>query len=249
MSGVTKSVFEASQKAQDDRTEEVEQLTASLQSTHLPNLKSVGRFGKEIRILGNPVQVPLYVDGVQTDANHGTGAGITDVLDTKAKLDINTFAEGTHRITMIDIDLTGLNSGGTDGDIIGKAATANCQLLTFDDDVHGQPYKLEMYCLETPAGGDADIDVQFGDAGTNTEDAAPANAVALLTAAANWAAPTAGAVGSTAVTGGFASTFVPPASDAGGKELFLTSDATDATYTAGKYLIKIYGISNVSILA
>ena len=55
MSGVLKSVFEASQKAQDDRTEEVEQLTASLQSKHLTNLASVGKVGSTVSVLGSMI--------------------------------------------------------------------------------------------------------------------------------------------------------------------------------------------------
>ena len=55
--------------------------------------------------------------------------------------------------TTIVIDLTGLNSGDADGDIIGKVATANCHLGQITAAKNGTVFAGSMQCVETPAGG------------------------------------------------------------------------------------------------
>lgn len=197
----------------------------------------------EITLNGDTSTTRLYVGGTLTVANHGTGAaGITSVLTTQSKFDINTIKIGGLFCTTIQIDLTGLSSGTGLNDIIGKADTADCQLLTFADATHGQPIRIEMLCNETPAGGVADIDLYYGDTGTSTEDAVPNNPIALMIANADWVAPSAGTL-ATGVGSGYAQSIIPATSAANGKLLFLTSGnaSTDGIYSAGKFIIKIWG--------
>ena len=74
--------------------------------------------------------------------------------------------------TKILIDLTGLASSGS-GDIIGKAATANCHIGQITAAVNGTVLGGKMTCLEAPGGGDPDINLWYADEATGTEDAIP----------------------------------------------------------------------------
>lgn len=133
--------------------------------------------------------------------------------------------------THIFVDLTGLNSGDTDGDIIGKAATANSHFGKLDWTECGQIVSGSIACLETPAGGEPDIDVYCATEATGTEDAAITGLAeeALLASAADWT------IGVTK-----ALTAVPSATN---KYLYLVASggATDDTYTAGQFLIVFNG--------
>ena len=75
--------------------------------------------------------------------------------------------------TEIWIDLTGLSSGATAGDIIGKSATASCHIGEITAAKNGTIFHGTMTCLETPSTGDDDIDL-WGTAtvGTGTQNVA-----------------------------------------------------------------------------
>lgn len=131
--------------------------------------------------------------------------------------------------TNILIDLTGLNSGGV-LDIIGDEAAANCHIGELRKDV-GAIQAIRMTCLETPLTGEPDIDLYSADEATGTEDTAITaltNDTALITAGIDWTTGTA-----------LGNVLVPTA----GQFLYLAgSQATNATYTAGRFLIELYGI-------
>ena len=209
----------------------------------------------------------LYPSGLTPDlASHGTGAGITTTLTTQSLFDINTIRIAGMILTTIQIDLTGftLTTAGTDPTIadriIGKADTAACHLLTFSDTTHGQIVRIEMYCNETPTSGttgsptsgsadNADIDLLMGD--TAKSGSALVGTTQLLTAGGNWGAPSAGVLvvaGVTSAGGGYASSILPIASASGslteGKLLALAAgNIGDGTaYTAGKFIIKLWGV-------
>ena len=133
-------------------------------------------------------------------------------------------------ISQMFLDVTGMNSGGTAGDIIGKADQANCHFGLITKEKNGTIFGGFMRCMETPATGDDDIDV-YGTVleATGTEDAAIAsltNEVAI-TNAGNWAAEVE-----------FANIANP-----GVGYLYLVSAIGDAnaTYSAGKFLLTLYG--------
>lgn len=132
--------------------------------------------------------------------------------------------------TLIYIDLEGLNSGGADGDIIGKNGTANCHLGQITTAVNGRIVAGSISCLETPTGGEPDIDVYSAVEATGTEDAAVSGLTetALLAKAADW------------VTNTKSELTVFPAAD---EYLYLVASGgvTDATYTAGRFLIRLLG--------
>ena len=133
--------------------------------------------------------------------------------------------------TEILVDLTGLNSGGADGDIIGVNAAANCHIGQITAVVNGTIFAGRVSCLETPTGGEPDIDLYSATESTGTEDAAISGLAetVLLDAAADWTA----AMAPKGLTAN-------PAAD---KYLYLVASGgvTDATYTAGIFLIELWG--------
>lgn len=157
----------------------------------------------------------------------GAGTGITTGTGTVYKTAITTSGDITK--TEILIDLTGLNSSAA-GDIIGKNATANCHIGRITAAENGTIFAGTVQCLATPAGGEPDVDLYSATQATGTEDDAITSLAGdvLLAAAADWTAGTIKAL--TAV----------PAANA---YLYLVGSGagTSATYTAGKFLITLYG--------
>lgn len=131
--------------------------------------------------------------------------------------------------TSILVDLTGLNSGGTAGDIIG-ADGAGVAYFARLSPVNGTITAIRMTCLETPAGGDTDIDIYSATEGTGVED----TAISALTEVQliNGGAQTAGTV--------TAAANMPAANT---DYLYFVGQGTaNATYTAGKFLIELFGV-------
>lgn len=167
----------------------------------------------------------LYgTDGVDMTAGSGfTGTG-------------SVYAASVEKVggvfhTKIVIDLTGLNSGGAENDIIGGNAAANCHLGQVTAARNGTIQAIQMTCLEAPATGETDIDLYSAVEATGTEDALVTDLTetALISSGAAW---TNGRV--------LGSTAVPAANE----YLYLAGgDATpaSATYTAGKFLIELFG--------
>ena len=155
------------------------------------------------------------------------GAGITGGTNTVYKSEVVKLGDIIR--TTIIIALTGLNSSAA-GDIIGKQATANCHLGQVTAAVNGTILFGEINCLETPAGGEPDIDVYTATVATGTEDAAISalTETAVLNTGADW----------TLTKDPMAFTTVPPAD--GYLYLVGSGGGTDATYTAGKFLITLW---------
>ena len=133
--------------------------------------------------------------------------------------------------TEILVDLTDLNSGDADGDIIGKVGTANCHIGQITAALNGTIIAGHLECFETPTGGEPDIDVYTATVATGTEDAAITSLTetAVLNAAADWT--------SLLAPKGF--TTVPPAN--GYLYLVGSGGGTDGVYDAGKFILKMYG--------
>jgi hypothetical protein len=132
--------------------------------------------------------------------------------------------------TQIYVDLTGAKSTTTDLDIIGD--TGVCHLGQITAAVNGTITVGQVTCLETPATGADDIDLYSATEATGAYDAAVTDLTetALLTKGGAWAAAAA-PVALTAV----------PAAD---EYLYLTCGeaGTVGTYTAGKFLIELWGV-------
>ena len=147
---------------------------------------------------------------------------ITQVERLKSDVDTNVNIVKTS----IMIDLTGLNCGGTAGDIIGKDGSGVAYIGRVTTANQGVVFGVTMESFETPAGGDPDIDLHSATEGTGVEDTAISDLTETLII--NGGDQTAG----TRTAGG---------EIAADQYLYLTcGTATAGTYTAG-ILITILG--------
>ena len=153
------------------------------------------------------------------------GAGITTGTNTVAR---GSFAlEGGIRLMRVLIDLRGLNSGGTANDIIGVNGTAlRCYIAQIPSmTVLGG----RMTCLEAPAGGDTDIDLYSATEDTGVEDQPITDLTETLLINAG--------------TQSLGTLTYLAANPAAGTYLYLAGQGTaNATYTAGRFLIELFGV-------
>ena len=146
-------------------------------------------------------------------------------------------------ITTLTFDLTNLSASGEDGKIIcNKEAAADlvspAHIMQYNTTEHGILYKIEMSCIEAPAGNGA-----FADFNLETDDAAlemgadpGTNNVLILDACGNTAKGTtkmSSAVGS-------------PTS---GQYIYLVNGAAggatdNSQYSAGKLIVRLYGFAD-----
>ena len=166
-------------------------------------------------------------------ANSASGVPVTQggpgTLGTGTILKQSIATAGDLIVTSILVDLTGLNSGGTAGDIIGLNGSGAAYISRLSA-ANGTITAIRMTCLETPAGGDTDLDLYSATEGTGVEDTA-------ITALTEVQLINAGTQSSGTVT---AAANVPAANT---DYLYLVGQGTsNATYTAGKFLIELYGI-------
>lgn len=142
------------------------------------------------------------------------------------------FLNGDLIITRIVVDLTGLVVDDADLDIIGDDDAANAHFGQITAALNGTIVGGKVTCLEVPAGGADDVDFYSAAEGTGAEGVASGVAslteTALVTSGGAW---TSGASkGMTAV----------PAAD---EYLYIVAgEASAGTYTAGKFLIELYGV-------
>lgn len=159
------------------------------------------------------------------------GAGITD--GTGTVIDQKVTKVGKVINTQIFIDLTGLDSSTTDLDIIGTGLSA-AYLTQITAARNGQIFDAQMTCLEVPAGGVTDVDLYSATENTGVFDGAVADLAetAIITGGAAWTLNKAGTPADLAAN--------LPAAD---EYLYLTGGAagTAATYTAGQFLIELWG--------
>ena len=144
-----------------------------------------------------------------------------------------TFGIGGAKVAEFIFDLTNLVNSTTADDIIGETATANCHYGQITAAVHGTIFAMEITCLETPAGGDPDIDFYSATESTGTENALVTDLTEtlLLARGASWAINDYRSV----VT-------ALPAAD---QYLYLavgSAGGAPGTYSAGKFKIKFYGV-------
>jgi len=132
--------------------------------------------------------------------------------------------------TEIFIDMDGLESGDI-GDIIGVAAAKNCYIGQLSAAVNGTIVFGQVTCLETPAGGDPDIDF-YGTVteATGTQDAAVSGLTGevAFTANGDW-------------TGAIATPIAFSALPGAGYMYMVDAGGTAVEYTAGQFLIEMWG--------
>lgn len=168
---------------------------------------------------------PLY-----TTQDTGPGAGITAGTGTIFRASILDWGEIIE--TRLLIDITGLHSEATDLDIIGvDASTSPAHLGNITSKCNGTILGGTMRCLEVPAGGDPNIALYAADEATGVEDGdvGDLTETAIFDPNADWTIDM-----SRSITG------IPT----DGQFLYLVqgdASGTDADYTAGKFLITLYG--------
>jgi len=178
--------------------------------------------------------IPLETRMPHRGMANGAGLGITGTADN--------FVTSVEKIgaiikTTIIVEVDGLNSGGTAGDIIGANGAGEAHIGQITAARNGTIFAGKITCLEAPTGGDPDIDLWYADEDTGVED----TAISALTGEiqcinhGDW-------------TGGQMD--VLTAFPAANKYMYLTTgDATDATYTAGILMIELYGTDTTADLS
>jgi len=165
------------------------------------------------------------VTSVQLDMTPGTGIS----TGTGTICEHSVIKVGGLYKTTIMLDLTGLNSGGTAGDIIGvDGGTANCHIGQITAAKNGTIFAGSLTCLELPAGGDPDINLYSAVEATGAQDAdiATLDETQLLNSG-------------DLVSGTTLALTAYPAAD---EYLYLACGvATDADYTAGIIQIELWG--------
>jgi len=129
--------------------------------------------------------------------------------------------------TTIMIDLTGLNCGGTAGDIIGADGAGVAYIGRVTTANQGVVFGVTMECFEAPTTGDPDIDLHSATEGTGVEDTAIGDLTETLIINGGDATLGSRTVGNTI---------------AADQYLYLTcGTSTAGTYDAGKLVITILG--------
>lgn len=208
---------------------------------YFSNAANIGMRARDMVLVTGPGKTPatLMVESVSSgaatvrpNAAFTPGAGISAGTGTV----FYSWQEQDGPIikSSILIDVTGLNSGGTAGDLIGVNGTGAAYLGQVTAAKHGTIFKGQITCLETPVGGDTDVDVYTSTAATGVED----EAVSGLAGQAQM-------VNSGAFTVGLTDAFTAwPAADA---YLYLVGQGTaNATYTAGIFLIELWGHGTIA---
>lgn len=156
------------------------------------------------------------------------GAGATGGTGTIYKN--SAWKNGDIIYTRILMDLTGLGSSTTDGDIIGTG-TANAHIGQVTAAQNGTILALRMTCLEVPATGADDIDLFYATVATGKFDDAMSGITgqtSLISSGGAWAANT---------------QKLPTVDVPANAYLYLVNGeaGTAGTYTAGKFLIEMWG--------
>jgi hypothetical protein len=165
------------------------------------------------------------LDGNQMTAGTGvtTGSGTICVS--------SCFTTGGLIKTAVVLDLTGLRATAAD-DVIGVDGTAlACHLGQFTAARSGTAVYASVTCLETPAGGDPDVNLfaSSSAAGVMDTTASGLAGTGILLNHGDW-------------TGAIATPILCTGVPAANEYFYVAAGATtDAIYTAGVFLIEIYG--------
>jgi len=177
--------------------------------------------GKVVSTAGftGDIQGPAVTTTAGTGITSGAGSVIATEITKVGKI-INT---------QVFIDITDLSSSTTDLDIIGLGAGA-AYLMAVDNAESGQIFALTMTCLEAPLTGVTTIDLYAATEGTGVFDSgiAALAETALVTASAAW-------------TLNKVQTATGWPVDAAYIYLVCGAAGTADTYTAGQFMIELWG--------
>lgn len=155
-------------------------------------------------------------------AEHGPG-----LIGTAATPVTYRYTENGIIITRFKIDLTGLASVATANDVIGLSTGGAAYIRQYKPATDGIIFKAELACIETPTGGDNDINVVANATGTLAYDGAGGTTYGI-----NGGDAVAGQVVQNLVQGLTANHY-----------FYLTAGTGDAAaaYTAGQFIFTTYG--------
>lgn len=196
---------------------------------------TVGTFNTDDEVLGYDRSTDTLktspATSLQANATLATeaGVGITGGTGTVYKSSVQKV--GGIITTRILVDITGLNSAATDLDIIGTDGAGVAHLGQLTAAQNGTILGGVMRCLEIPVTGDPNIALYSATEATGVEDTliSALTETLLLDPATDWTANRSEELSAV------------PAAD---EYLYLVqgdATGTDATYTAGKFLIELYG--------
>lgn len=155
-------------------------------------------------------------------AEHGAG-----VIGTAAAPVTKRWTEGGVIVTQITVDLTGLASVATANDVIGLAAGGAAYLGRNVVATNGIIFKTSFSCIETPAGGDNDVNLVLNSSAVLAYDSA--GGTTYLSNSGDLLA------------GQTVENLVPAITANDYYYLTAGTGDTAATYTAGMYVIRLYG--------
>lgn len=159
--------------------------------------------------------------GIANPAGVGITAGTGTVYETSVARNNGIVT------TSIMIDLTGLQSGGTAGDIIGTNGAGVAYIAQITEANNGTIFGVRMTCYELPVGGDTDIDLFSATEDTGIEDVAITTLTETQIINSGTLALGTAAFGTDIVADQY---------------LYLVGQGTsNAAYTAGRLLIEIFG--------
>jgi len=171
---------------------------------------------------------------VKSKTPFATGAGITAATTPTVVVSKKNY----EYITTILVDLTGLECSGDANDVIGDNGAANSYLTKLTTAVNGYATLCSMHCVEVPAGTNVTthVDVRMSTAALAEDAGVGANDVQIIDSDGAWE-----------LGGMVDSETIPTGADAVGTRdyyVYLTtgdSAQSGGTYTAGKFVIQLYG--------
>lgn len=178
---------------------------------------------------GATIPGPMVLSGNATSTATAALAGFTGGTGTIYKTSVEQV--GSIIRTQMLFDLTGLGSSTTDLDIIGQGAAAAAYLCQVTAAQNGTLFAGTMTCLEVPATGVTDIDLYWATEATGKFDdgIAALTETALITSGGAWTLALTKAIADPV---GIANGYIYVCNGAAG---------TVGTYTAGKFLLTLWG--------
>ena len=213
--------------------------TVTLTDTSARLIKSfkdpIGNSLLDLRQSGGTFPGDLTIDGLSSLEGNVLSAGV-GIEGIALVYSTSILRIGKLIKTELFIDLTGLNSKATDGDIIGLDGSGEAWIVQLTEELNGTVYKAQMSCIELPATGDPNIALWEAVESTGVED----TLITLLDETellqsqndgTDWAAGDS-----------FALSAIPTM----GEYLYLVqgdATGTTGTYTAGQFWLEFWGFA------
>ncbi len=199
--------------------------TAATEFLNIYDVATLGTVEAGKAVTANASKVITGISGISSVAaasEHAVG-----VIGTGVAPKTYRRTENGTIITEIKIDLEGLASVATANDVIGLSAGGVAYIGQYVVATYGIVYKIEQICVETPAGGDNDVNIVANASASLAYDGAGGTTYGV-----NAGDATAGMVVQNLVQGLTANAY-----------FYLTAGTGDtaAAYTAGQFIFKIYG--------